>query len=642
MKIHLDFETYSDLDLKEVGAFKYAEHPSTLVLILAYQIGNKPIVVVDMTDRAKALSQLQPFFYAVSQGHTVCAHNAQFERMIWEKTCKDFPVTPKPMQWNCTAARCRLIALPGGLDYASKALKLAEEKDSAGLSLINLFSKPVKGRRVLPHEQPERFAEFMRYCGQDVAVEAAIDKIVPDMPPQEARIFALDYTINDRGMPVNMARVNAANDYVGQYSERLQDRAMAISGCRPTQREKTLEFLRSRGWDLPNLQAATVEEFALTPGLDPDLVELMDARIELSRAGTKKLQAIINRVSDDGRVRGGFLYSAATTRRWSSVGVQLHNLQKPEGETHPEVVHDCLEEDPAFLESIFSRPLTALAQSIRGFFQSDQKFLVADYSAVEPRGLAWIAGEEWILDAYRHKKDLYKITAAKVFGGSPEEVDSGRRFFGKQLVLGCGYMMGGPRFNQTCAKWGRPMSEEDARDAVMGYRQSVPNIVRLWYGVEEACIRAVKTGKIATYRSLLFEVKSFSKDFNILQVTMPSGPIYYPLPFLGEEEWNGRTRETFNFYSMFGSAWLPTDTFGGSLVENIVQALTRDILRDGMLAADKAGFNLVGHCHDEAIAEGDYTASDQKDFEHILCSSSPWAKDLPIAAEGYIDHRYKK
>lgn len=637
----IDFETYSAVDLRVSGAFRYAEDPSTEALILAFSDGSFDPVAVDLT-RPDAFEKLTPLFDAVERGETVSAHNVQFERLIWTKVCK-FPVTPRPHQWDCTAARARMIALPGSLEGAAGALGLEFRKDPRGLELINLFSKPDRnGRRRLPADYPAEFKAFMEYCRQDVRVEMALDRVLPPLPPVEKEAFLLDYKINDRGLPVNMDLVKKAAAFVDEYSAELLRRAEEIAGCRPSQREKTLDYLRSRGFDLPNLQAATVEALAAQPGVPQDIVELIEYRIELSRAGTKKLKAIQNTVSADGRIRGGFLFSAASTRRWSSTGVQLHNLQKPSGETNPEVALSLLEDDPNDLRIMFSRPLSVIAESIRGFFESPEYFLIADYSSVEPRGLAWMVNEEWLLDAYRKKQDVYKVMAGRLYGIPPSQVNDSQRFMGKQLVLGCGYGMGAPRFRETVAKFGRQLTEEEAQEAVQGYRQSVPQITKFWRDIERACIRAVRDWRTIHLGRLVIRPDTLANGFRILFIDMPSGSIAYPNPSLGSEEWNGQIRDTFEFYTPLGSGWVKTDTFGGSLTENIIQALTRDILRDGMIAADKAGFKIVGHVHDEVIAEGDNNLDDLRELERILCESSPWAEGLPLASEGYIAKRYRK
>jgi DNA polymerase len=642
--LHLDFETFSPQDLKVVGSFRYAEDPLTEALILGWAIGDMDPIAVDLTrpwEEVKA--DLAPVFGAIAKGMTVCAHNAHFERNIIEVVCRHWPIKPQPWQWDCTAARARMIAIPGSLEGATHALGVPAQKDKRGDELIKIFSKLNKGKRTYPHERPEDFKAFMDYCAQDVRVEVQLDKILPPLPDVEARAFALDYKINRAGMPVNLERVKAADGFIEEYSEELTKRAISISGYRPTQRERTLEYLESRGYELPNLQAGTVEALAADDTLPGDLRELLDHRIELSRAGTKKLKAIQNCVSDDGRIRGGFLFSAASTRRWSSTGVQMHNLQKPEGETNPEVAMSLLDCDPDALRVIFNRPLTVLAQSVRGFFEShDDHFLVADYSSIEPRGLAWSANEHWMLEAYRQRQDAYKIAAGRVYGITPSQVDGSQRFMGKQLVLGCGYGMGPPKFQGTCARFGRQISEAEAIEAVYGYRNSVPAITTFWKDVERACIRAVRKWAPVECGRFTMRPETLANGFQVLFVDMPSGTIAYPKPSIGQEEWAGEMRPVFEFWTPWGSSWIQTDTFGGSLTENIIQALTRDVLRDGMLGADDAGFDLIGHVHDEAIAEGDDDPDALREFEHVLCGSSPWAEGLPIEMEGYIAKAYRK
>lgn len=654
-KAHLDFEVFSPTDLKESGAFRYAEDPDTEVLMLAYSLGKSKPQGVFLPEhggrwdapRASIPEDIYPLFDAIDLGIPVCAHNAQFERLMWEKVLKHFPVVPKALQWNCTAARARMLTLPGSLDRAAEAVGLTIRKDPRGKELIDRFCKPQKdGSRIYLSQDPEAAAAFLDYCIQDVEVEKKLDLILPELSSVEASCFALDYTINDRGMPVNMERVDKARTFVEEYSERLLVRAKQISGYRPTQREKTLDFLAERGYPLPNLQAATVEALAKRKGLPPDLVELLDIRIELSRAGTKKLKAIQNTVSRDGRIRGGFLFSAASTRRWSSTGVQMHNLQKPEGEVNPPLLMNLLDYDPWALLDLFDRPLTAIAQSIRGFFEApgDETFHIADYASVEPRGTAWVAQEDWMLKAYREKQDLYRVAAGKVYHVDPKSLskDGFERFMGKQLVLGCGYGMGPPRFVETVAKFNKVITEEEAREAVYGYRNSVPNIVKFWKWIEACCIKATREWKVVRQGMLRFRPSTLSNGFRVLYIDMPSGTIAYPKPRVGQRMWGGVPQDVFLFYTPLGTSFIEIDTFGGSLVENVIQALCRDILRDGLLAANAAGHYVVGHVHDEGISQGRQNKADLLDFQHHLSNSSPWAKGFPIETEAFMSKVYKK
>lgn len=658
---HLDFETYSELNIKEVGGFRYAEDSSTEILIMAFALGKGPIVVVDMTKKwDKCLSKLEPLFNHIHKGGFVAAHNAHFERSIWEKTKqgKRFPVRPRPRQWDCTAARARMLAIPGSLEGAADAVGLNINKDKRGQALINKFSKPqirrskgvvISSHRITSKDDPEDFKAFMEYCARDVAVERELDLILPLLSEKEAKAFEVDYEINDRGMPVNLEAARIAEAWIEEYSEKLVKRAEEISGYRPSQVQKTREWLETRGVRLPNLQYDTVSKVLRDGKAPSDVNEFLESRIELSRAGTKKLKALQATASPDGRIRGGFLFSAASTRRWSSTGMQMHNLQKPEGGTDPELVFECLDSDPRLLEHFFVRPLTALAQSVRGFLQAPGTFgekvmHVSDYSSVEPRGLAWMAGEEWMLEAYRNKEDLYRITAGRVYGKNPDKLakEGPERFMGKQLVLGCGYGMGPPRFVETVARFGMQISLESSQEAVMGYRHSVPRILKFWKDMERGCIQATREWRDIRIGKVRFRPEVYGKNFEVLHVDMPSGSISYPWPSVGEQEWYGRMKPRFEFYKPLGSSFIHTDTFGGSIVENIIQALCRDILRDGLIAASEAGLKVVGHVHDEGISLGEDKKEELEFLSHCLSQSSPWAEGFPIEMEGYSSPVYKK
>jgi len=639
--IDLDFETYSECDIQVAGSFRYSEDPTTEILIVGYSINGSDPIGVDVTDPG-SLDKLAPLFDAVAKGYRVVAHNATFERNIWEKVSR-FPVTPRPDQWDCTAARARFLSLPGSLDGAAAALKLEARKDSRGMDLINLFSKPGKKGRVFPRDNPTAFREFIDYCRQDVRVEMQLDDLLPPLPAIERKAFLVDYKINETGIPVNVTAMEHAIDFVAEVSETLTKRASEIAGCRPTQRVKTMDFLESRGFKLPNLQASTVEALAQTPDLPADIHELLHSRVEVSRAGTKKLISIRDRISQDGRVRGAFLFSAASTRRWSSRGVQLHNLQKPRKGLNADRVVDLMEGGKfAEMMEYSKTPLTDIAQSIRFFFETRQTFGVVDYASVEPRGEAWLAGEQWILDAYHAGQDLYKLMASRVFSIPVESVNPDQRFLGKQLVLGAGYGMGPDRFVGSCSDAGAEVSLSQAKKAIYGYRESVPAIAKFWRESEACSIKAVKYWVNVKYEKLTFRPVVLKNGMKFLFVDMPSGTLAYANPHIGKETWNGQTRDTFRFYTTLGSSFISTDCFGGLLVENYTQALTRDILRDGLIALDDAGFKIPGHVHDEAIVEGDLTESDLEQQADLMCKSSPWATGFPIKSEGFLSKRYRK
>jgi len=640
--VHIDFETYSEADLKTVGAFRYAEDPSTEALLLGYAIGNAPPVVVDLTVPGY-FERLSPLFRAIEAGSMVAAHNAIFEWQIWTKVCS-FPVGINMSQWDCTAARARLIALPGGLDRVAEILGVDQRKDPMGLKLINLFCKPGKGgKRVYPRDNPEAFESFKGYCAQDIVVEREIDNILPPIPAHERAIFELDMIINERGFPVNLEAVQSAHNFIQEYSETLRGKALNLSGCRPTQRAKTMEFLSSRGINLDNLQKGTVDQLVSSGQLPPDISALLSSRLELTKAGTKKLKTILDCVSADGRVRGGFLYCGATTRRWSSKGVQLHNLQKNETKSiDPDTVLDIVERGGvSSLSELYDSPLTALAESIRGFFQSEMGFNIADYASIEPRSLAWAADERWLVQAYADRQDAYKLTAGKAFGVDPLKVTPEQRFLGKQLVLGCGYQMGPERFIGSCKRFGVDITEEMAKESVYGFRKSVKKIEAFWGVINDSATKAVRFDtEIRFLGRFGFKPVYLPNGYRLLKLEMPQGEIFYPEPRAEDIVWKGEKKRELYFKSEFKGAFRETYTFGGSLTENLIQSLTRNLLRDGMVQAERDGFSIVAHTHDEAIDEG--PEDRLKEFERVLCSSSPWAEGIPIATEGFHSKRYKK
>lgn len=656
-KIHLDFETFSKIKLPDVGHFRYAEHYSTKALIASYSLGPKePVIGVDLS-KATYKKEMEPFFNAVANGATICAHNSQFERAIWEQRCGFFPITPKSWQWSCTSARSSAMALPATLEAAGVALKLDTIKDPLGKQLINRFSMPQKDGTVIRQEDdPAAFNKFIEYCKQDTVVERHLDAVLPELSEYESKVFQLDYKINGIGVPIDIPLVHTALAFIDEVSANLEKRAMSITGVKTSQRDKLLEWLQDKGSSMETLQAAEVERAIADPETPKALREILETRIECSRAGTKKLKTMLTCVSPDGRVRGAFWYNSASTGRWGSSRVQFHNFQKPDPDYPQEDIISLLEQKA--LDLFYDRPLTAIAKSIRGFIKAPEgkEFAVADYSAIEARGLAWLANETWLLDAFKAGKDVYKITAARIYHIREDEVTEAQRFFGKQTVLGAGYGMGIVKFIATCAKFKVIITEKEAKEAIEGYRASVPAIAGkqdengywkggLWRTVERACIQAVLTGKqqVICEGKLTIYMDKLSNGFEVLYIVLPSGrKLAYPEMHVEQVEKWGKLRPVLVFKSFHRFMLVDEETYGGKLVENIVQALTRDILADGLLAVDNAGLSTVAHIHDEIIAEVDQGTTDLAAFEKLVCKTRKWSKGLPITAGAKKVIRYSK
>lgn len=646
MSIHLDFETFSKVDLPSVGAFRYAEDASTEALIASFSLDGKgPVVGVDLT-RPESIRQMEPLFNAVDRGAKVCAHNSQFERLIWEKVLTRWPIVPRADQWDCTSARASALSIPASLELAAMALGLKVHKDMAGKGLIKKFSIPQKdGSRIRATDDPQAFQEFIKYCKQDTVVERELDKVLPHLHPDEQKIFALDFKVNDQGIPIDIPLVKTAIEFVQLASKGLERQALKLTGIKTSQRDKLLEWLGANGTPMDTLQAVEVEAVIANPNTPRRIRRLLETRIELSRAGAKKLKTMLACASLDGRIRGGFWYHSASTGRWGASRVQFHNLSKPDDDYPQEDVLDLLRKGN--LDLFYDRPLTAISKAIRGFIKApdNERFLIADYAAIEARGLAWLAGEEFMLELYRNGRDVYKEIASKIFGVPYALVSDSQRFFGKQTVLGAGYGMGADKFVLTCAKFGVTITKDQAKKVIDAYRASVPKIVKFWKTVETAAIRTVLTGKPTSVSGgkLNFIMDTLPNGFKVLFVVLPSGRrMAYPEPRVENIEKWGQLRPTLIFKTMYRSMWVDEETYGGKMVENINQGMCRDQLADGMVFVDHEGLPIVLHIHDEIGAQVPVGSYKVHDFETLVCKARDWAKTIPVKAEGKILQRYAK
>jgi DNA polymerase len=629
-----------------VGAFRYAEDASTEALILSYAINGEPVVGVNLT---KDTRKLEPLFNAIEAGIQVGAHNSQFERVIWEKVCMKklgWRIQPKPSQWDCTAARAASLSLPRSLEGSGLALKLGVIKDPLGKKLISKFSKPQKGgERIYPKDDPAAFRKFVEYCQQDTVVEREEARVLPPLNAFEHEVYLLDYRINDAGIPIDVPLIRKTLDFIDEHSRLLVKKAQNLTGIKPSQRDRLLEWLQDQGMAMESLQAAEVERAIADPDTPKSVRKLLDTRIEISRAGTKKLKTMLACASSDGRVRGSFWYHSASTGRWGSGGVQFHNLGKPDDAYPQDDVLDLLNQDA--LDLFYDRPLTAIAKSIRGFLAAPtgREFLVADYNAIEARALAWLANEEFLLEQYRANRDAYKAVASRIFNIPAEEVNHDQRFFGKQTVLGAGYGMGAPKFMMTCARFGVTITEKKSKQVISSYRESVPAIVQFWKTIERAALRAMITGKMVRFAKgrLSFHLDRLPNKFEVLYLTLPSGRrMAYPEPRVENIEKWGQVRPTLVFKTYYRGMWVDEETYGGKLTENVIQGITRDLLAEGMVAVDKAGLPVILHVHDEIGAEQKTGECLVEEFERLVCSCRDWAKGFPVKAEGKVIRRYSK
>lgn len=649
-KLHIDIETYSSVDIVTSGAYKYMESPDFEILLICYAYNDEPIQTIDLARGSKMddlfISRLMD---ATWEKH---AHNANFERNAFRKIGYDVPVK----QWRCSAIKSAYCGLPISLEKVSKALKLGEKgKLSTGKALIKYFSCPIKPTKTngmryrnLPHHDLEKWNEYVRYCINDVEAEREIDNILDEyeIPEWEWNLYALDQKINDRGILVDLQFAKNAYEIDQRFSEDLFSELKEITGLENPNSPVQLKDWLSNAMkeNITTLAKETVKELVkkAEPGTVKDVLQM---RLKGSKTSTKKYVAMIKCAGEDSRIRGLFQhYGANRTGRWAGRLVQMQNL--------PQNHLEFIEMDRALVSGNQYDVLTlthdnipdVLSQLIRTAFIAPpgKTFAVSDFSAIEARVIAWLAGEQWRLDVFNTHGKIYEASAAMMFGVPIESVTKGSdmRQKGKVAELALGYQGSiGAMTNMGGEKMG--LSEEDMKSIVTKWRKANPKIVNLWNDMENCAIRAVKHKKkvISKFKGLIFE-----GDKNYLTIQLPSGrKLFYRGPVLCTNKW-GKEAIKYKGMDQTTGQWVYIDTYGGKLVENIVQAISRDLLAYSMLILDEEGFDIVLHVHDEVVAE--VPENDAKERLDRMCEimgfEVPWAKGLPLKGDGYITKFYKK
>ena len=704
--IHLDYETFSEADLKKVGAWRYAFDPSTEILCMALAEEDEEPVVWRADNKWKSPQELirfQEMMEQIQDGSTlIYAHNAGFEiaitEALWQRTFNK----PKPLhtQWRCTAAMARRAALPASLAKIAAVLKLEQQKDTKGAGLIRLFSvmqKPrkVKGvvngveHRVLPQHQPDKFNDFIEYCRQDVRTERAVHKELKafELTGFPLATFQLDIAINARGVPVNLHGLQCAQRLVDQVVAESAAEFRAITGFEVTQVAALLAWLQARGYKGTTLRAQDVEDEleepdddeAGTEGLSPEGVRALTLRRNTSFAATKKIAAMLRCAGPhDNRVRGSIIYHGPTTGRWSGALIQPQNFKRPTPEMapHTEAAYRdiCEGRGAEYLRLCYGEPLDVLSSCIRHFIhditpnrlfpvdrwvagKDEVPMLDADYAAIEARIVCWLAGEEEALREYRAGVDRYVRMASVIFNKPEAIITKDQRFIGKQAVLACGFQTSANGFIRACANFGVEANVALAEQAVTAFRQRHKKLVNLWYATEGACrqaVNSVNTKFRIGEHCLCFCAVTAGMKF--LFIRLPSGRhLAYPdIKIAGPNDVERRTKKGvpydyplpaggLHFFGQLRSSqqWGRVETYGGSLVENITQAVAADVMANGALNAEAAGYEIATLIHDEALA---YLKPGQSidEFVKLLTTLPAWANGLPVVAEGEVVPFYKK
>lgn len=642
-QLAIDIETYSDVDLISSGVYKYTDSSNFEILLFAYSIDDGETKIVDIACGEQIPGDVMEML--LDDSVIKSAFNANFER-----TCltRFFGVKLRPEAWRCTAVQAAMLALPLSLEGVGAVLGLDKQKMSEGKELIRYFCSPCKptksngGRtRNMPSDAPEKWEQFKTYCIRDVDVEKQIRKKLCKypIPEKEQLLYCLDQRINDRGIMVDRNLVNHAIACNLLYKETATQRAYELSELdNPNSVSQLKGWLEEKGLEVDSLAKATVEE--LVDKTEGDVQEMLKLRLAMSKTSVKKYEAIDRSVCKENRVHGLLqFFGANRTGRWAGRLVQIHNL--PQNHISDLELARGMVADGRFddVEMLYESTPNVLSELIRTAFVAKPgcRFIISDFSAIEARVLAWLAGETWRIEVFQTHGNIYEASASAMFHVPIEEITktSPLRQKGKisELALGYGGSVGAMT-SMGALKMG--LSEEELPSLVTTWRNANPHITQFWWAVDEAAVKAVRDKKPSRVGRVAFEYTS-----GILFVTLPSGrKLSYVKPKMGTNKF-GREGIT---YEGIGESkkWMRLETYGPKLVENIVQATSRDILAEAMLRLEKAGFDIVCHVHDEVVLEVPNGISSVEEINEIMAVNPDWTDGLPLSAAGFESPFYKK
>lgn len=647
-ELGIDIETYSSRDLGKCGVYKYVEAPDFAILLFAYSVDGGEVACVDLAQGEELPAEIRAAL--TDPAVTKTAWNAAFERICLSKYLGlDKPLDPA--QWKCTMVRAARMGLPLALGQCAEVLRLAEGKMTEGKALIRFFSVPGRnGVRHLPEAAPDRWDTFKKYCIRDVEVEQALLAKVRRLEPVEfdEDLYIADQEINDRGVLIDRELVDNAARFDAEYKAELLKEAQQLTGMEnPNSAAQIKDYLkRTTGLTFDSIGKKSLDDIESSLIYWPKARRVIALRREMSKTSNKKYEAMQACVCSDGRIHGLLQFcGAARTGRWAGRLVQVQNLPQnhlPDLDFARSMVKAGDLED---FELNYADVTQVLSELIRtAFIASPGHILhVCDFSAIEARVIAWIAGENWVLDIFRQGGDIYCATASQMFGVPVEKhgKNSHLRQKGKISVLALGYgggiaaleAMGGSKLGLT---------EYEERETVKLWREANPRIVRFWSIIEKAAITAIKTGKTVTINRGI----TVGYRWGMLLITLPSGrTICYPRARISmeyDDGWRG-DHEVIEYEGLNQTTkkWEVLRTYGGKLTENIVQATARDILGAVMLRARRENLPVVFHVHDEIIVDA---PADRPltDVEALFSEPIEWCRGLPLKGAGYSTPYYLK
>lgn len=668
--LFIDFETYSETDIKSAGNYKYCEDPAFEILLCGYMWDtDTEVSIIDLTAPG-GRAGFDRLFTSVADDPEVVivAHNATFERVC----LKEYGFDISPMRFFCTANMALYCGLPPSLDAVSRILDLQDKKLGTGKNLIRYFSVPCKptkanGGRVrnLPGHDPEAWEEFKEYLRYDVLSEREIFGKLSrfEFPEMEQRIYASDQRINDYGIRADLQLATAARDMDREYKQKLAgiaERKYGIGSLKSMPQLKS--FIEKRtGVVIGSLDKSSIEEVIRTvaglknvPEADRQAVlDVIDLRREIGKTSNAKYAAILASAGRGGRIRGLFRYYGANrTGRWAGRLVQLQNLpqnhiEELDGARDLAKLHDL-----SLMELVYAKPTHILSQLIRTVFIAPEgyTFSVADFSAIEARVIAWVANEQWRLDLFRDPKaDIYCASASKMFGVPVHKGDELRQR-GKVAELALGY--GGGVNALTTMDTRKALTEEEKPQILSKWREANKKVVSLWKSLENAAKTCIGTRRPQTFVIDELSAITFRYEGGAMTIELPSGrKLFYPSARLGSRTVSGPNGEfdvrdiSYMGQEQTTGKWAKLHTYGGKLTENVVQAISRDLLANAIFKVFDMGYNIVLHVHDEIAAEIPKDGNEELTLNAMIdamCDAPGWAANIPLRAAGYITDYYKK
>jgi DNA polymerase len=624
--ISIDFETYSECDIRSSGAYAYADHPTTEVLCLAWAVEDQQPVLWIPSDPAPA-----QLFKLIEEGAEVWAWNSFFETCVWNLVL-GWPEVPFS-QWRDTAALAAAQAYPRALGACGEFMGMEgdQAKNKRGRLLIQRLCKPYRGARL---RDATLLRELYDYCLQDVVAEREIRKRLRPLRPAEQRLWEIDQAINWRGVRLDLESIRHALALIEQVEQKLNAEVPKLTGYAldsTASRAKALDWIAGQGYRMQGYTKQDVELALQDPACPARVRRFLEIRQQLSKSSTKKYQAMAACAGRDGRAHGVLVYHGAATGRWSGRLVQPQNLPRPTVEDVGAAIEAMALRKP---QNLPGEPMEVLSSCLRGMLTASRghRLIVCDFASIEARTLAWMANHEPVLDAFRQGLDIYKVTAAAMFGVDYHAVDKNQRFLGKVATLALGYQGGVLAFSKMAKNYGTDVDEATALKVRDDWRASNKPIVSLWHEVEEAALRAVAYGNREATRCGDFMVIDGDLLFKL-----PSGRVLsFPKAQLRGARlvYQGNNNHTHR--------WGTIEAYGGSLVQSITQAIARDLLAAAVVRVEEAGYPVVLTVHDEIVSDAPAGHGSLEEFEALMCQLPAWAEGLPVSAEGYVSLRYRK